>query len=529
MSLGTINDMIYRTFNDAVRISIFSKISTNNPIIDTILSTIILTTMSYIIKIAYENNFTSSLSYYSIYNIKDSIKSLLYKKNVIVIEGKKCIGVNNYSSQISVSSIFSDRFKAAWFNIINNINDNNSIYEIKEFVSVFNLYVDGEKNKTNSDIFIVSQKTPFVFCKELKIYATTDVISEDGDNTDKSKSSTKTDKINIVLYSYTASLVEMKTYLDKITSSYIETIEKARNNKKYIYTLTKTTYSDDKYECWSEHPFESSRTFDNMFFEHKQDIIDKITFFLNNRKWYYDMGIPYTLGIGLHGPPGTGKTSLVKCLANLTGRHIITLSLKIIKTKGQLIDFFFEDRYNSNNKKNSVGFSDKIVFIDDIDCISDIVKKRHLDNSTIRPVNTLSMEDVLKTIVDSNNDSSKIMSTSLKHMDEEPITLDDILDLWDGIKETPGRILCIATNHWDQLDPALIRPGRIDISLLLSNASHNTISIMFQKYYNKPIDEDKLKKISEGFYSPAEIINVYIMYKDDSDKFMERLMTNVKI
>ena len=52
---------------------------------------------------------------------------------------------------------------------------------------------------------------------------------------------------------------------------------------------------------------------------------------------------------------------------------------------------------------------------------------------------------------------------------------------------------------------------------------------MFQKYYNKPIDEDKLKKISEGFYSPAEIINVYIMYKDDSDKFMERLMTNVKI
>ena len=289
MSLGTINDMIYRTFNDAVRISIFSKISTNNPIIDTILSTIILTTMSYIIKIAYENNFTSSLSYYSIYNIKDSIKSLLYKKNVIVIEGKKCIGVNNYSSQISVSSIFSDRFKAAWFNIINNINDNNSIYEIKEFVSVFNLYVDGEKNKTNSDIFIVSQKTPFVFCKELNIYATTDVISEDGDNTDKSKSSTKTDKINIVLYSYTASLVEMKTYLDKITSSYIETIEKARNNKKYIYTLTKTTYSDDKYECWSEHPFESSRTFDNMFFEHKQDIIDKITFFLNNRKWYYDL------------------------------------------------------------------------------------------------------------------------------------------------------------------------------------------------------------------------------------------------
>jgi len=44
---------------------------------------------------------------------------------------------------------------------------------------------------------------------------------------------------------------------------------------------------------------------------------------------------------------------------------------------------------------------------------------------------------------------------------------DDILNAWDGIIETPGRILIISSNHYEKLDPALVRPGRIDITLEL--------------------------------------------------------------
>jgi hypothetical protein len=40
-----------------------------------------------------------------------------------------------------------------------------------------------------------------------------------------------------------------------------------------------------------------------------------------------------------------------------------------------------------------------------------------------------------------------------KQQEEDPITLDDIFNLWDGIKETPGRILGISSNHYDKLDP----------------------------------------------------------------------------
>jgi SpoVK/Ycf46/Vps4 family AAA+-type ATPase len=106
--------------------------------------------------------------------------------------------------------------------------------------------------------------------------------------------------------------------------------------------------------------------------------------------------------------------------------------------------------------------------------------------------------------------------------------LDDILNLWDGLKETPGRILGISSNHYDMLDPALIRPGRIDITLKLDNASHNIIREMYKRYYNLNIDERKLKKIHDKFYSPAEIINCYVMNKYSPQDFIDRLIQNEK-
>ena len=122
---------------------------------------------------------------------------------------------------------------------------------------------------------------------------------------------------------------------------YFKRNQQSRKMKKFIYTLTKANYDEFTHERWSETVFESTRTFDNLFFEKKIETLMKINFFLNNRKWYFDKGIPYSLGIGLHGPPGTGKTSFIKALSNMTDRHIVTISLKLIKTKKQLDSIFF--------------------------------------------------------------------------------------------------------------------------------------------------------------------------------------------
>jgi len=139
------------------------------------------------------------------------------------------------------------------------------------------------------------------------------------------------------------------------------------------------------------------------------------------------------------------------------------------------------------------------------------------------------MRKGVNAVIGKNEEIDNTVTSSLKKATEEdPITLDDILNLWDGLKETPGRILGISSNHYELLDPALVRPGRIDITLKLDNVSHDILRKMHLQYYNTNIDEEKLKKINVCFYSPAEIINCYVMYKDDSEAFMERLAKNEK-
>ena len=77
------------------------------------------------------------------------------------------------------------------------------------------------------------------------------------------------------------------------------------------------------------------------------------------------------------------------------------------------------------------------------------------------------------------------------------------------------------------MDPALVRPGRIDITHELSNASHNVISEMYTHLFEKNIDVETLQKVKEYYYSPAEIINMYVSYKNECD-FVNRLLENKK-
>ena len=278
--------------------------------------------------------------------------------------------------------------------------------------------------------------------------------------------------------------------------------------------------------------FESAKTFSNLFFDGKKSLKGTIDYFKDNKKWYYDKGIKYTLGIGLLGPPGTGKTSLIKAIANYLDCHIVILSLKLIKTKRQLDKFFFENKYNSKNENDSISFDKKIIVMEDIDCIGDIILDRNkkgnanvTDSSKMMNSNdNLKLGDVIRGVVEMNNDASDATAKMLtKLSDEEPITLDDILNVFDGIRETPGRILIISSNHYDKLDPALIRPGRIDVTLELTKASHNTISELYKHLFNKEIDVEKLANVKEYYFSPAELINMYILHKDENE-FLNKLI-----
>lgn len=520
-------ELIRVNYNNILRMSLFEYFKTGNPTYDAIISTISITLFGYVINYIYEYQIDSLVSKLS----RDDIKCLFYKKNTVIIEGKRSSVISVYSSSLNTSSIYSDRFKAIWCYIIDNIDKNETIYSIKESHSTFYASSDDNKRK-NLDIFMVSQSKHFVIDKDIFVNSK---IEQEESRDEKDKTSAKTDKITINIYSYVYSVSYLKKYVDNITEKYLLSIKENRTNKKFIYFLDKVTKESEEtaLDCWREDLFESARTFNNIFFDGKKEILSKIDFFLNSRDWYYQKGIPYSLGIGLHGPPGTGKTSFIKALANYTNRHIIIISLKIIKTKRQLENFFFENTYNCNNSKGDISFDKKIIVFEDIDCIGDIVLDRNLKNEKSdkndKKINsnseTVNIGDVIQSICDLNE--TGISKTSVKPS-EELITLDDILNLWDGIRETPGRILIISSNHYDKLDSALVRPGRIDITHELNNASHKTISEMYFHLFEQGIDTVQLQNITEYFYTPAEIINMYVTHKFE-DLFMKRLLENKKV
>lgn len=499
-------------FQDILRMSIFSYFRTENPMIDALLSTLFIGLGTYL----YQNvfNFNFRFKKLSIYDLPDFIASWIYRKHSITFEGKHNCVLAKFEISPVISVCFSDAFKALLFDIIEGVETNNSIYEIKEYIT--------SKRFTEKleDMYIISQRSRFLYNKDLEIYAALDSYVEESDG-DKKTASVKTDTITITLYSYKTNIQGIKTYVDTVKQRYLKHIESIRHNKKFIYSLCKPSSDESRFECWKEYPFESAKRFENIFFEGKDAVVEKVRFFLENKDWYYKNGIPYTLGIGLSGEPGTGKTSFFKCLANMTGRHLVVLSFKIIKTKTDLERFFMEDRYNENNKAHDIGFDKKIIVIEDIDCMGDIILDRSLVEKRLSRKDAKKKKTPVEQIIEYNEATNEKMAKQME--DDDHITLDDILNLWDGLNETPGRILGISSNHYDKLDPALVRPGRIDITLKMEKATHNTIREMFEFHYGKNINESRLKRIKDRHFSPAQIINTYVSNKEDPHGFYRQL------
>ena len=128
--------------------------------------------------------------------------------------------------------------------------------------------------------------------------------------------------------------------------------------------------------------------------------------------------------------------------------------------------------------------------------MDDIVKKRSNDSDSC-------FSDCEE--YDEINSKKKTMSNLKKVLEKnkKKLTLSDILNIIDGIVSTPGRILIMTSNHYSKLDPALVRPGRIDHHIEMGNASRDTIKEVYLKYFDKELTVNDLKTD----ISPAQLIN----------------------
>ena len=170
----------------------------------------------------------------------------------------------------------------------------------------------------------------------------------------------------------------------------------------------------------------------------KERIVEDVKDFLSSSRWYYDRGIPYRRGYLLHGPPGSGKTSFIQALAGELDYNIATLNL----SQRGLTD----DRLNH---------------------LLSIVPRRTL----------VLLEDADAAF------GNRRVQTDADGYQGANVTFSGLLNALDGVASAEERILFLTTNHVERMDPALVRPGRVDMTVHLGDATRWQIEQFWERFY----------------------------------------------
>lgn len=296
-----------------------------------------------------------------------------------------------------------------------------------------------------------------------------------------SGSTMRINRLTCTVYSHVLTMSQMLTFVEKLKTEYSKYIIRLNQSPTRRLYICKTPGNFNSYI------FQTTRSFDNVFFEQKEMLSKQLNFFLNHQEWYEQVGSPYTLGLCFSGPPGTGKTSCIKAIAKHTNRHIVMVSLRDLKTYEDVIAIFSGLALSCGHPSTS----QMIFVIEDIDCVgSDVVLKREsLDESedytriSTPTSGTKVMSDSPKTDKTSFRRRSRSRSPDKTKLRPPSLTLSDLLNAIDGVLEFSGRILIFTTNHPEKLDPALLRPGRIDLNIVLGKATLRIVSQIIRHFF----------------------------------------------
>jgi chaperone BCS1 len=211
--------------------------------------------------------------------------------------------------------------------------------------------------------------------------------------------------------------------------------------------------------------------------EVKQDLIDDVADYVNpvTRRWYANRGIPYRRGYLLHGPPGTGKSSLSLALAGFFRMKIYMVSLSSHAATEESLTALFHELPTRC-----------VVLLEDIDSAG-LTHTR--ESSTTSPEPAAS---------ESASSSTNPVANLKARMQPPPasgrLSLSGLLNILDGVASQEGRILIMTTNHMEKLDKALIRPGRIDMIINFGLADSHMSAAIFRAIYTPYENETSPRK-----------------------------------
>ncbi|TVU46391.1 hypothetical protein EJB05_05924, partial [Eragrostis curvula] len=219
----------------------------------------------------------------------------------------------------------------------------------------------------------------------------------------------------------------------------------------------------------------------------RQDVVDDLDRFLGRKEYYERTGRAWKRGYLIHGPPGTGKSSLVAAISNHLRFDVYDLDIGNVRSNTELRKLLIRMKNRS------------ILLVEDVDCALATAPRRGPDEGS-----------------DESSPASK----------NRKVTLSGLLSMVDGLWSSSGheRILIFTTNHMDRLDPALLRPGRMDMHVHMGYCGFGAFKELAATYHGvgdaHPLFPEIEALLREVDAAPAEIAGK-LLATDDADAAVE--------
>ncbi|KAG6911034.1 hypothetical protein DXG01_005450 [Tephrocybe rancida] len=203
----------------------------------------------------------------------------------------------------------------------------------------------------------------------------------------------------------------------------------------------------------------------------KDVLLEDARDFLQSKSWYAERGIPFRRGYLLYGAPGSGKTSMIHCMAGELKLDVYIISL----SRAGLDDASLSELVNALPERC-------LALMEDIDAAFTHGVSR--GGMTERDDD----ENAKKT----NTPGGQPPPGTPPPPTSSRLSLSGLLNALDGVGAQEGRILFATTNRYSALDQALCRPGRMDLHIEFKNASKYQARELFSRFYlPTPQDEGK--------------------------------------